>query len=257
MHGPVRNGVLADIVQVDPHVHACAPVTIIQWLTRPPKLQELDLSWRVEEGELLQPSGISFQRADMIPRGRDPRVRPFRPHPWPPVPGPRWCPVPGSPVLPRPGLPRRPPSLATPWLSLLRRDIPPCALPRGPSSRYTVVPSPGLPRARPSRGLRRHHPTRFPPPPTLPSSTVAIPLRGSPAVSPPGHTPSPPVPGSPPALPPGLPRHFLPPAPPWPLGPRATPWSPTRAPPCPPVPRAHPSPPVPVVLQGKGVHTVG
>ena len=34
MHGPVRNGVLADIVQVDPHVHALIPLTIIRWLTR-------------------------------------------------------------------------------------------------------------------------------------------------------------------------------------------------------------------------------
>ena len=112
MHGPVRKGVLADIVQVDPHVHACAPVTIIRWLARLPTLEELDLSWRFEEGELFQPSGNSFQRADMIPRGRDSRVPPFRAHPWPPVPR-----VPGgapSRVRPCSRVPRAPPSPPVP-----------------------------------------------------------------------------------------------------------------------------------------------
>ena len=41
-HGPLRNGGLADIVQVDPHVHAFIPLTIIRLFTRPYAIPSYD-----------------------------------------------------------------------------------------------------------------------------------------------------------------------------------------------------------------------
>ena len=207
MHGPVRKGVLADIVQVDPHVHACAPVTIIRWLARPPTLEELDLSWRFEEGELFQPSGNSFQRADMIPRGRDSRVPPFRAHPWPPVPrvpggAPSRVPpcsrVPGSPVAPRPWLPRGSPSSAVTSRPVHSPVAPRRATPSSPvpgfhvlarPAGFAVATRPGFPRRPHSQappwlypygahppcplpGIPRRPPSRVLPRPSLPVSPV-------------------------------------------------------------------------------------
>ena len=189
-------------------------------MTRPTKLQELALSCGVEEGELFQPSGNPFQRADMVPRGRDSRFPPLRAHPWPPIPGNTPCGAPSrvTRAPPARGLPRRPPSLATPRPSLQGSAVP-CrpGLPRVPCAPagYPVVPCPGPPRAHTSRvplsppvlaypaaltpGLHRAHPSRAPPPWPRPGLPPRPPLR----TPPPPSLPVSPVPSGP-GRPPGL-----------------------------------------------------